>query len=287
MIGILLGLAGAAFWGTADFLARGSTRIIGTYRTLFFMQMVGLLGLTIYLGVSGILTGITLSAEPGVWAAAVGVGLLNVISSLSLYRALEVGVLAIVSPIAAGYSAVTVVLSLVSGEALTLQHLLGIALTITGGILAATEFQTGSLPVTGFKRGVGWALLAACSYGVLFWLMGLQVTPTLGGIVPVWIIRVVTPLTLLVCALPLRQSLRPPTRRTWLTILIIGVMDTMGYVAVGTGLTSGQVSIVTVLSALFGVVTVLLAWLFLREPLQRSQWVGVCLLFVGIALVSL
>ena len=50
---IILGLAAAIFWGAADFLARYSTRIIGTYRTLFFLQFFGLVGLSIYLAVSG------------------------------------------------------------------------------------------------------------------------------------------------------------------------------------------------------------------------------------------
>ena len=33
-MGIILGLSAALFWGTADFLVRYTTRIIGTYRTL-------------------------------------------------------------------------------------------------------------------------------------------------------------------------------------------------------------------------------------------------------------
>jgi drug/metabolite transporter (DMT)-like permease len=51
-MGIILGLAAALFWGTADFLVRYSTRIIGPYRTLFYMQFIGLACLSIFMGVS-------------------------------------------------------------------------------------------------------------------------------------------------------------------------------------------------------------------------------------------
>jgi drug/metabolite transporter (DMT)-like permease len=33
-------------------------------------------------------------------------------------------------------------------------------------------------------------------------------------------------------------------------------------------------------------VTVLLAWMFLRERLQWSQWLGVGIIFIGIVLVN-
>ncbi len=42
-MGILLGLLAALCWGSADFLVRYSTHLIGTYRTLFFMQFISFL----------------------------------------------------------------------------------------------------------------------------------------------------------------------------------------------------------------------------------------------------
>ncbi len=53
------------------------------------------------------------------------------------------------------------------------------------------------------------------------------------------------------------------------------------------GLRVGPVSVVSVLASLYGAVTVLLSWIFLREKLGRSQWLGIALIFVGIIFVSL
>jgi uncharacterized membrane protein len=49
----------------------------------------------------------------------------------------------------------------------------------------------------------------------------------------------------------------------------------------------GPVSVVSVLASLYGAVTVLLSWIFLRERLERSQWLGIVLIFVGIVCVSI
>ena len=64
-------------------------------------------------------------------------------------------------------------------------------------------------------------------------------------------------------------------------------MDTSAFVANNAGLVSGHVAVVSVLASLYGAVTVLLSWIFLRERMDRTQWFGIVLIFVGIVLVSL
>jgi len=46
-MGILLGLATALCWGSADLFARFATRRIGTFRTMLYMQMCGFCLLTL------------------------------------------------------------------------------------------------------------------------------------------------------------------------------------------------------------------------------------------------
>ncbi|MGH9432852.1 MAG: EamA family transporter, partial [Terriglobia bacterium] len=73
---------------------------------------------------------------------------------------------------------------------------------------------------------------------------------------------------------------------TWWLLAGTGCFDTAAFVATAIGLTTEQVSVVTVLSSLFGAVTAGLAWVFLRERLHWTQWVGIGLIFAGIVLVS-
>ena len=62
--------------------------------------------------------------------------------------------------------------------------------------------------------------------------------------------------------------------------------DTMAWLAYIAGTESSYATIVTALASLFSVVTVLLAWRFLRERLAVHQWAGVAAILCGILLVS-
>jgi drug/metabolite transporter (DMT)-like permease len=52
------------------------------------------------------------------------------------------------------------------------------------------------------------------------------------------------------------------------------------------GMQMEQVSIVTVLSSLYGAVTVVLAAILIRERVSRLQWLGIFAIFAGIVLIS-
>lgn len=294
-MGIFLGLVAAISLGIADFLARFSTKLVGTYRTLLYMQLLGLIGLSLYGGVSQLLLKQAGMASWETWTWTGVVILLNVLSSLAFYRSLQVGTVSIVSPIAAGYAAVIVLLSVLTGSSFSLQHTLGIGAALLGVVGASITFPRASdhSPVAldeqrrgRWSRGVGLAMSAAVGYGGAFWLLGAQVSPQLGPLLPIWLIRLVTPCLLATGARIFRQSLRLPHGRAWWFIGGVGLFDTVGYVSSAAGLAIGPLAIVGVLISLFSAVTVLLAWVFLRERLQWSQWLGVSLIFVGIVLVN-
>jgi drug/metabolite transporter (DMT)-like permease len=291
-MGILLGLLAALFWGISDFLVRYSARLIGAYRTLLFMQFTGLVGLGIYLIVTGELARSIMINTWQVWAWAALVALLSTFSSLSLYRAFEIGLLMVVSPITGGYAIVTVVLSLLSGERISPLHMLGIVTVLVGAICVATVF--GRAPekgkerhAGGLARGVGWAVVAALGFGVAFWVLGFKVTPVLGGIIPAWLTHLIGPCVLVACAPLARQSIHFPWGRVWWYLGVISVVDTSAFVCYSFGLTLDQVAVVSVLGSLYSAITVILAWIFIRERLQWSQWLGIGVVFAGIVLVNI
>jgi drug/metabolite transporter (DMT)-like permease len=137
------------------------------------------------------------------------------------------------------------------------------------------------------RMGVIFALIAAAGYGMAFWVLGYHVTGQLGGTAPVWVVRLVTIATLAALAAPLRQNLRVPRAAgLWGPITVVGLLDTGGYVAFAHAMHGDQIAIVGVLSSLFSAVTVLLSWIVLRERLAVSQWLGIVVIFAGVALVS-
>ena len=291
-MGILLGLLAALFWGISDFLVRYSARLIGAYRTLLFMQFTGLVGLSIYLLVTGQLVRLIMSNSWQVWAWCVLVALLSTISSLALYRSFEIGVLMVVSPITGSYAIVTVVLSFLSGEHISQLHTIGIATVLLGAIGVATVFGKSTeegkkLRSGGLARGVVWAVVAALGFGIAFWVLGFHVTPLLGGIIPAWLTHLIAPCVLIFCAPLTGQSIRFPWGRIWWYLGIISVLDTAAFVTYSFGLTLDQIAVVSVLGSLYSAVTVILAWIFIREHLQWNQWLGIGVIFAGIVLVNI
>ena len=151
---------------------------------------------------------------------------------------------------------------------------MGLAVTILGVILAATSFaQSSSGPANKTSEatnhavdgaaspapdhnhahligGVTWALVAALSFGFLFWFLGFYVVPVVGPVISVWVNRLTCFSVLALIAAPTRQSLKLPGGSVWWLLAAVGFLDTAAFVANNAGLGTGQVSIVSVLASL-------------------------------------
>lgn len=315
--GIVLGLAAALCWGIADFCARWATRAAGTFRTLLVVQVVGI---TVLLSVGLPLNLFRLrDAPPGLVIAAGGINLVILAGAGLLYRGLAVGMLVLVSPIAASFAAVTALLALASGERVSPVELVGIALTLVGVIVASAapnpaKDGRADLATPGVRRrrvapGLLEALGAMLLFGAGYWLLD-YVTPILGGVTVALIGRLADLVVLgalaialpmvsvlrLLTGQPLDRSRRPEAGAAlredhaspafWLFVVPVGLLDTAANVAYNLGITVALTSVVVVLASLFSAVTVLLAWIILRERLAGWQWLGVTAILVGIALVN-
>ena len=293
-MGILLGLATALSWGSADLFARFATRRIGTFRTMLYMQMCGFCLVTLAMPRLGGWGHLFDGSGCQPWAWGILAGVLNTFSTLALYRSFEIGKLSIVAPISACYPVLTMVLSAFTGERLTPLRLAGMALAIAGVIVVARgehapdDAEPADAPASPAKKrlGVSWAIFSAACFGVMFWLLGLRVVPLVGSAPSVWIIRLTSALTTALVMLFAGQSRALPARREMLPLLGVGVLDTCAYVFNNYGMAHEQTSVVSVLASLYGAVTVALAALLLREKVTAFQWLGIIAIFVGIILIS-
>jgi drug/metabolite transporter (DMT)-like permease len=291
-LGILLGLTAALSWGAADFMARYSTRRIGAYRTLIYMQAAGLAFATVSLGIAG---GSFQSLGSGLtahWRLALFLGASSGLSMLAFYGALEKGTLSVVAPISSSYPALTILLGWASGERLTWLRMLGVACAL-GGVVLASVADAGpnssehpSSEGNTIGPGVLLAIAAAAGFGITYWALGFLAVPAWGAINTVWIQRCAGTLLLSAAVVPLRGSLAPPPGRGLALVAVVGVLDAFGFLVSNWGFQREQVGVVTVLGSLFSAVTLLLALVVLRERLSRRQWFGVALIFAGILLIN-
>jgi len=292
-MGILLGLATALSWGSADLCARFATRSIGTFRTMLYMQLTGFVLLTAVMHWLGGWGPLAQSFDWRLWAWGIGAGILNTSGTLALYRSFEIGKMSIVAPISAGYPALTTVLSAITGERLTAARFAGVVLIILGVVVVARgEAMPGDANPLDDSRpakkhlGVGWALLSAIGFGVMFWLLGIRVVPMMGAAPSVWMIRLTSVIATAAVMLVARRPMKLPDLGVNRWILGVGILDTSAYVFNNFGMMREQVSVVSVLASLYGAVTVALAAVVLKEKISRTQWAGIVAIFAGIVLIS-
>jgi drug/metabolite transporter (DMT)-like permease len=314
-MGILLGLLTAVTWGSSDFLARFTARRIGSLRTTLYMQLVGLVLLTISLPWIGGWGHLFDGSGWQPWAWGVLAGALNGISSLSLYRSFEVGKLAVVAPLSASYPALTVAIAVFTGEHLSAMRAAGIALILAGVIVVvrneveadtveqdhiephnverecvapdSVSVPSRAAPKKKAASGIGAAMISAVGFGVLFWLLGNRVVPRVGFASTVWMIRLTSSALCAIVIVAMKQPIALRRKDSvWLWLLGMGVLDSGAFVLNNLGMQLEQVSVVSVLASLYGAVTVLLSTVVLREKMSRWQWLGVFAIFAGIALIS-
>lgn len=205
----------------------------------------------------------------------------NMTATFSYYRAVQVGQISLVVPIVASYSAVTVVLSLLTGESLAPLQLLTLFATVAGIAIASTPRATQGQPAKRSK-GLGYALTASLCYALVFWIIGAQLREDMNGQLLSWLsfivqLAIIGPIVILKERQRLLKHLG--------ILALSGGTGALGYIFTNVGL-GVETSVVAVLSSLSSVISVVLAWFFLRERLARHQWFGVWLALAGVVLVS-
>ncbi|OZA07885.1 MAG: hypothetical protein B7Y02_13260, partial [Rhodobacterales bacterium 17-64-5] len=78
-----------------------------------------------------------------------------------------------------------------------------------------------------------------------------------------------------------------PALTVWPTLAVMAALDIGGMFAVTAAGSFDRPEFAAVTSSCFGLVTVLLAWRFLAEPVSRVQWAGIAVVFSGVAILSL
>ncbi len=272
----LLALSGALFWGAGDFLGGLAARRLAVLTVLATSQAIGLAGVVLW---------VALARDPfpglGEVLPAAAAGVAGLIGLAALYRGLAVGAMGIVAPISAASPIVPLAVDAAKGEVPGAPQWLGVTLVLVGIVtLSREQFALGRQRVA---AGAGLAVVAALGFGGF--VVGLDAGADESAPWAVVSSRSAAVALTLVAALATATSLFPP-RRFLPTLVGVGVFDTSANVSVAFATTRGAAGIVAVLSALYPVVTVLLARLVLAERLGIARRVGGTLALAGAALVA-
>jgi drug/metabolite transporter (DMT)-like permease len=281
--GFVLGTLSAIAWGSTDIFVTYVSRRAGFFRTLLLSQFLGVCLLVVLAIAIGDLPG----ASTGQLLALVALAPIAVTAYGGFYRALELGPIAIVSPIVSANGAVVVLLALlVLGESLSAGQALGCVLLLGSIILAALEPRA-VIEETGAGSGVRLAFVASASFGG--YLFGLAIlSEELGWLVPILLSRTVAVAILATVEVAGRMPRAGPMEgRLVLGCLAAGILDASGYLAFNRGAEIGEVALTGAAASTYPVIPIIVGLLALRERVATHQLVGVAGVIVGMVVLSL
>lgn len=270
--------------GTADFMARFSSRAIGHASALMGMLCVGWLILTVWY----VATTPDLVSSWAGWHFIALNGVATTVMTLLLYQGLSRGPIAVVAPIVASHPVLVVAVAVLLGAQPSLLQWLGMAVTIAGVVAVAKfaheEPEAEGLPPSHLRTTIVIALGSSVAYAVLI-LAGQQAVPIYGDFQTLWIGRLVSIAALALFFVTRRESPYLPLR-WWPFLFFQGVCDAGGYLALFSGSYGTGAEVAAVTASTFGAVTVILARFILREHVTAAQWFGIVLVFAGVVLLS-
>jgi uncharacterized membrane protein len=281
---VIFGLGAAVGWGLADFFGAMSGRRIGGVSAVIAGQLLSAAAMTVVL----VATGTSLAPlGDNIWLLVLN-GVVSAFAYATHYRALELGPVAVVSPIGAGYAVVGVALAIaILGETPSLVSLIGAAIAVVGVALVSTDLEKLRRGIEHHVPGLWWSVAAAIGFGVAGFLLG-WISQRAGWIPGLWGSRVAQ----VACYVPLALAFRDQLRQVrfgaglWIALLA-GAADLLGVVMYSIGSERGFISIVLAASAVFPLIAVALSIAVFGERIVANQVVGIVLVVGGLLLLGL
>ena len=276
----LLGILSALSFGIGDFLARFSSKEVGFKNSLFWMLVVGAIFYLILFSFFGD----GLNPNPIGLSNSFLSGILIMFGLLCLYRGLQMGPVSIVAAITASNPLIVFLIRYALGSEPTFLQWLSTLVVISGAILvsfSANSFQE-SLGLTKkqIKESVIISFMASITLalGLIF---SQEATNTLEPLETVIYIRFFSLLGISSILLFTKSKITL-TKKAIPILFFQGILETSGYFCLVSAYIFDKASIAVVISSGFGLVTIILARLILKEQISKLQSVGIFLTFLGV-----
>lgn len=292
LIATLAGLGGMIGWGLADFFAKKTIDKMGDIPTLAWGHLFGALSLFALILIrffnSG--TGFVEPDSSSILIYVIFFGILQAIVYLFVYIGFGKGQVSILSPIFASFSGLTALMSIIFfKEPITSGTITALVIVFAGVLLTNMDSNTfknrrlNFAVVPGFKEIAIATILAAL--WTLFW------DQVIGG--QDWLsftFLMYTSMTIAIFIIVLikKTKIWPIENNLWKYLFFIGFFEIVAYLALSWGYSiTTQTSIIAILSGAFSVPVIILAYLFLKERMEKLQIIGVATIILGIIILSL
>jgi drug/metabolite transporter (DMT)-like permease len=289
---IVLGFATSLVYGFADFFGALGSKHIKPVVVTFWS---GLSGLALLLSAS-LFMGADFSAN-SILCGVIG-GIASAFAMTCLYAALAIGPISILSPLSAVVMAIVpMIIGFAQGDRFSLWgwSALGAILVavVLVGFVPGDDVRLPSLK--GLLLGIG------AGIGMSAVLLALAAAPKDSGLASPAILRAVSATLLGIFMLVTINRGRAASKtgevgatqrskassKIWLAVIATGFLDSSANVFFTIASRQGSLSVVSVLTALYPLGTIILARIFLKEKIARSQMLGIILALTASAVLAI
>jgi drug/metabolite transporter (DMT)-like permease len=280
MAAIALGLLSSLLWGLSDYLGGLKSR---TYPVPVVLATMYLASLTVMLAFVVVRGSPPPPAENVL--AGLAAGVVGILGLSAFYRALAIGTMSIVAPIASTGVALPVIVGLIGGDRPGPVRSAGLALAVVGIVLASREDDAGAADAGQQRLSIVLAIVAGLGFGSYFVLAEIGSS---GDVAWALVLSRMSalPIIAVFAFLALRRGGTRPAGRALAVLAGIGLIDLGANWFFNHASTIGELSSVAVGSSLYPVVTVMLAALLLGERIQGVQRGGVIVALTGVVLIA-
>lgn len=281
--GILFAIAAMFVWGLSDYFIAIAVRKVGVtkaslYFLVFTVVVFAIMALHFSLGIlayGSILTIVILGA-------------IITVGNLSFSKGLHDGNVSIIVPIASAWVIITVLLSLLLlHETLTLLELIGAVAIMAGTILASFKLHdVREAKIRNISKGVPFAVITAVSWGVYYYIVGIF-TLKVGWFQAAFLFNIPAIFFMVMFGLATKKDISFP--KVPIVFLIIGLafLNVIGLLGYNLSVTYGYIALTAPITSAAVIVTVMLAFVLLRERPENSQILGIMFVIAGIIAVSI
>ena len=281
MNAIALGLVAAVCWGLHDISIRYLSRTVPLLGALVLVLATGLVFHTMVLASSDALR---LPRGAAFWLS-IGSGAGFLVASLGLYFAFQRGPVRLVSPIIGAYPIVSLGFAALSGAVITPDQVAAVLLIVAGVGVVASLADTSGDPTPPKGPTILLSLASALGFAVTFKLG--QMAAALDGELHATLLARMTALGLLLTFVLVRSAPLALGRGAIVPLILMGALDGIALLAV---LSAGSVAhpeFASVASSMFGMFTIVLAAVFLKERMTMPQWGGCVTAFCAIGYLAM
>ncbi len=280
IISILLGIGGMLGWGIYDFLGGVFSKRIGSFKSLFWSQLAGLVSILLLSFVFGTQTRISILGFILFPIAAI------IYSSgyLFFFKGFEKGNVSIIAATMNLWAVFTMFFAYIfMGQRLTTTQTIGVIMIISGATLASIDWN--GIRNQGFQlsSGVKETILGAFFFGI-FWNISEIISEEIGWLLTTLLVKFGIVLFLLIFSFAIKQEvvIKETSRVTKYVILIMGIIEVGAVALVNYGLTIGDAILITPIASALSIVTITLAVIFLKDKVSKLQGLGIVTAIAGI-----